>query len=189
MAELGAVDSSALVYEDGYEIEQGGVKIGTILKRLGGGAYGTVYLFSLTKGGECAAKAVSEVYTKADERRDLDKKLAVECAIAFAMGRSPFTASVRRMIVPGLPGVETTARGMLLLCDLVDRGDLEEAMGKDYRGELYSEEGAKTWPLPSVTLQILLGFRHMHARGILHQVCAEVSLFLLVVYTCHRAGF
>ena len=107
-----------------------------------------MYLFSLTKGGECAAKAVSEVYTKADKRLDLDKKLAVECAIAFAMGRSPFTASVRRMVVPGLPDMETTARGMLLLCDLVDRGDLEEAMGKGYRGELYSEEGATTWPLP-----------------------------------------
>ena len=65
---------------------------------------------------------------------------------------------------------------MLLLCDLVDRGDLEAAMGKDYRGELYSEEGAKTWPLPSVTLQILLGFFHMHVRGILHQVCAELLL-------------
>ena len=103
-----------------------------------------------------------------DKRLTLEKQLVVECGIGFAMGRSVFTASIVRMVVP-LPDVETTALGMLLLCDLVDGGDLEEAMGKDYRGKLYSEEGAK-WPMASVMLQIYLGFKHMHERGILHQV-------------------
>ena len=38
-----------------------------------------------------------------------------------------FVASVISRIIP-LPGVKSTAKGMLLLCDLVDGGDLEEAM-------------------------------------------------------------
>ena len=72
----------------------------------------------------------------------------------------------------------------MLICDLIDGGDLEEAMhsGKkrldgdlvhDYRGTLYSEEGAKTWPLISVMLQVLKGFDHIHNRGILHQVMTD----------------
>ena len=67
-----------------------------------------------------------------------------------------------------VPDEDTNVRGMLLLCDLVDSGDLEGAMGKDYRGVLYARDSK--WPLASVTLQIYVGFEHMHERGIIHQV-------------------
>ena len=40
----------------------------------------------------------------------------------------------------------------------------------DYAGELWGGPSAAKWPLASITLQIFLGFRHVHARGILHQV-------------------
>ena len=131
------------------------------------------------KESECAAKAVHEKFTAADKRHTLEKQLAAECALGFAMGRSPLTASVIRMIVPNLPDLKTNARGMLLLCDLVDEGDLEEAMGQNhYRGKLYSDQGAATWSLESVTLQNYLGFHHMHTRGILHQDFKPANLML-----------
>ena len=133
------------------------------------------------------APAKPKAFTKEDKRLILEKQLVIECAIGFAMGRSVFTASIVRMIVP-LPDVDTTARGMLLLCDLVDGGDLEEAMGKDYRGKLYSEEGAK-WPLASVMLQIYLGFKHMHERGILHQARISLVHHLSMFDGLDRAGF
>ena len=81
------------------------------------------------------------------------------------------------MIVPNTD-LKTNVRGMLLLCDLVDEGDLEEAMGKTYRGKLYSDQGAATWPLESLTLQIYMGFHHMHTRGILHQDFKPANLML-----------
>ena len=113
-AQLSTIDPSELVYKPGFVIAQGGFNIGTIDKRLGGGAMGTVYRFKLAKGGQCAAKAVSEAFTKKDKRLILEKQLVIECAIGFAMGRCVFTASIVRMVVP-LPDVETTARGMLLV--------------------------------------------------------------------------
>ena len=40
----------------------------------------------------------------------------------------------------------------------------------DYAGELWSGQSATTWPLASITLQIFLGLKHIHSRGVLHQV-------------------
>ena len=186
--------TDAVAYEDGFRITQGGDDIGTISRRLGSGSFGTVYLFNLAsrRGAtglarfarpgvqqQCAAKAVSEKFAAGERRLTLEKQLAVECSIGFAMGRTPLTASVIRMIVPNLPDLETNVRGLLLLCDLVDSGDLEEAMGKDYRGgTLYSDDGAARWPLESITLQIYLGFHFMHNRGILHQDFKPANLML-----------
>ena len=124
--DLRSEDSAAVVaYEDGFEIMQAGEIIGTMVKRLGAGSFGTVYLCLLPNGMQCAAKSVSEKFAAGEARHKVEKQLAAECSIGFAMGRSPHTASVVRMIVPD---EDTNVRGMLLLCDLVDSGDLEEAM-------------------------------------------------------------
>ena len=143
-------------YPTNFEIFQGDEKVGTIVRLLGSGSYGTVYLFDLadragqdSRGAQqCAAKAV-KAQLDAQKRASLEKAMAVECSIGFAMGRSAHAASVVRMIVPDLPDLSTNARGALLLCDYCDSGDLSEAMGKDYNGELYSEKGARVWPLAS----------------------------------------
>ena len=170
-------------YPTNFEIFQGDEKVGTIVRLLGSGSYGTVYLFDLAdragqdSAQQCAAKAV-KAQLDAQKRASLEKAMAVECSIGFAMGRSAHAASVVRMIVPDLPDLSTNARGALLLCDYCDSGDLSEAMGKDYNGELYSEKGARVWPLASVTLQIYLGMRHMHERGILHQDFKPENLML-----------
>jgi len=70
----------------------------------------------------------------------------------------------------------------MLACEKVDGVDLEENMHSgakknnklvfDYRGKLYSDEGAATWPLISILLQIFKAFDHIHGRGIIHQVLA-----------------
>ena len=105
-----------------------------------------------------------------------------KCAITLSpQGRHALIASVVRMVVP-LPGVETSAKGLLLLCELVDGGDLEEAMSSkaavrkcqpDYAGHLWDAPSATTWPLAAVTLQIFHGLKHVHERGIIHQVATE----------------
>ena len=46
------------------------------------------------------------------------------------------------------------------------KGELKD----DYSGKLYTEHGVKTWPLASITLQIMLGLKHLHEHGIIHQV-------------------
>ena len=162
-------------YEEGYKVTHDGNDVGIITARLGQGAMGTVYSVKLPDGSVCAAKAVREDFG-AKARVEMEKKLAVEVSICFAMGRSPLTASVIRMVVP-LPGVETTAKGLLLLCDLVDGGDLEEAMHsgamqageliEDYDGMMYAPRSQ--FSCASITLQIHLAFDHMHGRGIIHQ--------------------
>ena len=121
----------------------------------------------------CAVKAIREDASE-KQRGAMEKELAVEVSIGFALGRSPLVASVISMVVI-LPGVESTAKDMLLLCDLVDGGDLEEAMHsqpvkEDYLGYLYTEEGTNQWPLASLTLQIFTAFSHIHGRGVIHQV-------------------
>ena len=81
-----------------------------------------------------------------------EKQLAVEVSISFSLGRHALIASVGRMVVP-LPGGATTAKGLLLLCELVDCGDLEEAMSTkaavrrfqpDYKGTRWDEPQAST---------------------------------------------
>ena len=176
-------------YEKNFEILQGGKAIGTIVRPLGSGAYGTVYLFELgdhqagqesTEERYCAAKA-AKANLDAQGRARVEKAMAVECSIGFAMARSAHAASVVRMIVPDLPDLSTNARGALLLCDYCDSGDLKVAMGEDYKGELYTrttDDGVRLWPLASVTLQIYLGLRHMHEHGILHQDFKPENLML-----------
>jgi hypothetical protein len=121
---------------------------------------------------EVAVKAVRADFT-ATTRATLEKDIAREASAAFAIGRHALIASLIRMVVP-LPGVESTATSVLLLIDFADAGDLELMMGchKHYRqGRLYSEDGQARWPLSSVSLQIYLAFHHIHACGVLHQVC------------------
>ena len=157
-------------YAPGFKIIHEGMPIGTVGQRLGQGGLGTVYSFQLASGQRCAVKTVREDLS-VERRAELEKSLATECAIGFAMSRSPLAASVIRMIAP-IPGVESTAKGMLILCDLVDAGDLEEAMKSDtrdtrYTGKLYAKDSV--WPLPGVAWMIYQGFAHMHERGIIHQ--------------------
>lgn len=161
-------------YADGDCIIHDGIEIGKIVKRLGQGNYGTVYSLQRPNGrGICAVKAIREDASEADRIR-MEKELAIEVSIGFALGKSALVASVISMVVP-LPGVKSTAKGLLLLCDLVDGGDLEEAMHKkpeseDYNGLLYTDEGMAQWPLASITLQIFTAFAHIHSRGVIHQV-------------------
>ena len=157
---------------------------------------GTVHLFQPSGEGAvpCAAKTVrSGVSAKA--RHEMEKQLAVEVSISFVLGRHALIASVVRMVVP-LPGVATTAKGgLLLLCELVDGGDLEEAMSTkaavrkmqpDYAGTLWDAPSAATWPLASITLQIFLGFAHVHSRAIIHQ--ARERNIVVVVAVSVRSG-
>ena len=166
-------------YTNSAMIVYGGETIGEIIKRLGKGGMGAVYELRLASGKSVAAKSV-RADLKPAEQTKLEKSLAREVAIGFSAARGPQIASVIRVLIP-LPGVETTIAGLLVLCDLVDGGDLEEAMHSgerkrngelkdDYSGKLYTEHGAKTWPLASITLQIMLGLNHLHEHGIIHQV-------------------
>ena len=183
-------------YDDGYEIVDDGKSVGTIVKFLGQGAMGTVHRFLPSGEGAvpCAAKTVrADVSAKA--RVEMEKQLAVEVSISFALGRHKLIASVVRMVVP-LPGVATTAKGLLLLCELVDGGDLEEAMSTkaavrrmqpDYAGTLWDVPSAAMWPLASITLQIFLGFAHVHSRAIIHQA-RERNIVVVVVAVRVRPG-
>lgn len=94
-----------------------------------------------------------------------------------------------------MPTPDTNAKGLLLLCDLNDGGSLYSAMHssskdsqtgqltEDYRGELYNK---KLGTLGSVAIQIILGLRHMHTRGIMHQDINPVLVLFarLLVYYC-----
>ena len=175
--------SPTTVYPDNFVITADGSEIGTILRKVGQGAMGTVYQMILVHGSTCAVKTVrSDV---ADEvRAEHEKLLAIEVTFGFAMGRSPFVMTVIRMVV-ALPDIPTTANGLLLLCDFVDGGDLEEAMSTkeavrreqpDYKGKLW-QELASVWPVASITLQIFKAFEHCHAHGVFHQVLPRPSLF------------
>ena len=124
-----------------------------------------------------AAKQVTfDENASGENQLDKEKELAKEAVFGFAMGRSPFTATVIRAIVAGSL---TNAKGLLLIQDFIDGGDLEEAMSTkesvkklkpDYKGELWDEGAAATWPIASITLQIFNGFEHCHERGVFHQV-------------------
>lgn len=160
-------------YSDGEQIVHAGTPVGTVVRRLGQGNYGTVYMLRKPNKMLCAAKAIREDVNEG-ARIEMEKLLAVEVSIGFALGRSALVASVISMVVP-LPDVKSTAKGPLLLCDLVDGGDLEEAMHKqpaaeDFKGFLYTDEGMVRWPLASLTLQIFTAFAHIHSRGVIHQV-------------------
>jgi hypothetical protein len=115
-----------LKYTSGFVIEHNGERICEVVKQLGQGAMGTVYLVRRPDGSQVALKTVRED-TSAPARRSVEEKLAVEVSIGFAMGRCVLIASVVGVVVP-LPGEPTTAKGLVLLCDLVDGSDLEEAM-------------------------------------------------------------
>ena len=177
-------DPTDLNYPDDFIVSFDGVTVGTILRKVGQGAMGTVYQMRLADGSVCAAKAVrSDVSPK--ERNEREKQLAAEVTFGFTMGRSPFVMSVFRMVV-ALPGTETTAKGLLLLCAFVDGGDLEEAMSTkdavrreqpDYKGDLW-ERKSTVWPVASVTLQIFMAFEHCHDRGVFHQDFKPANLML-----------
>ena len=173
-------------YEDGFKIVHDAKEVCEIVRWLGRGAMGTVYLGKLSDGSLCAVKTVREDVS-AKDRMQHEQQFAVEASIGFAMGRHALIASVLGIIVP-LPDIVSTAKGMLLLSDLVDSGDLEEAMSTkaavakeqpDYLGTFWDEPSASKWPISTVTLQIFLGFHHIHARGVLHQVDLMYSSFSL----------
>ena len=175
----GAADTKELKYSDGFVITHDGKQVCEIERRLGQGAMGTVYLGKLPDGSRCAVKALREDKVGA-ERITMEKELAVETSIGIALARHPLIASAIGAVVP-LPGVETTAKGLLLLCDLVDAGDLEEAMSTkaavaklspDYAGTLWDDE---RWTLVSIMIQMFHGFEHIHKRGIIHQVRSRAA--------------
>ena len=169
-------------YPDNFVITDGDATIGTILRQVGQGAMGTVYEMQLSDGSICAIKSV-RADVSPEQRLEHEKQLANDVAFGFAMGRSPFIMTVFRVVV-SLPDKESTAKGVLLLCDFVDGGDLEEAMSTkaavkiekpDYKGDLW-DKNATIWPVASITLQIYMAFEHCHARGVCHQVrCCHVS--------------
>ena len=169
-------------YTDGYEIEHDGQHVCTIVRRLGKGATGTVYLGQRRDNTHFAVKTAS-ADKSASEIEKMQGQLALETSIGFAMGRHPLIATVIGVVVV-LPDSKTTAKGLLLLCEKIDCDDLEEAMSTkaavakakpDYAGKLQSEPSATTWPLTSITLQIFLGFYHVHKRGSsAQQICFVV---------------
>ena len=179
--ETGESDGASTKYEAGTAIAHGDKPFCTILRRLGAGTMGVVYLVERGghEGGRFALKTVRPT-ASARETVELEKAFATELALAFATGTSPLIASVVDALIPA-PGVETSAKGLLIMCDLIESGDLEQAMHsgaknrngdliKDYSGKLYNDQGAEVWPLASVILQIFAGLKHIHGRGIIHQV-------------------
>lgn len=162
-------------YESGDHIVHDGAEVGTITRRLGQGNFGTVYELRRVDGTLCAAKAIREDIK--ENRIKTEKELAVEVSINFALGKSALIAPALGMVIP-LPGVNSTAKGLLLLSDLVDGGDLEEAMHKqpareDYDGFLYTDKGMVRWALGSLTLQTFTAFVHIHSRGVIHQASLD----------------
>ena len=78
-------------YDEGYEIVDDGAPVGTIVRFLGQGAMGTVYLMRPHGRGDsgaplCAAKAV-RADARAAARREMEKQLAVEVSISFTLGQ------------------------------------------------------------------------------------------------------
>ena len=163
------------MYQDGFVVIQGGEYVGRMGCVIGQGAMGTVRIFLMRRRSntdmEVAVKAVRADFSSA-KRAAMEKDLALEASAAFAIGRHALIASLIRIVVP-LPGLESTAKSMLLFIDFVDAGDLELMMGarQTYRqGRLYTEEGQARWPVGSISLQIFLAFHHIHACAVLHQV-------------------
>ena len=187
-------------YQDGFVVLHDGEYVGRMGRVIGRGAMGTVRIFLMRRRSnidmEVAVKAVRADFSSA-KRAAMEKDLAHEASAAFAIGRHALVASLIRMVVP-LPGLESTAKNMLLFIDFVDAGDLELMMGtrQTYRrGRLYTEEGQARWPMASISLQIYLAFHHIHACAILHQVlrsrydsCVPLSfstVFFFTVRHCH----
>ena len=168
-------------YPPGFVISVGRSEVGTIVGKVGQGAMGDVYKMRLVDGSFCAAKTI-KADLPIEKRRKEEEKLANEVTFGFAMGRSPLVMAVIRTVM-ALPGTTTTAKGLLLLCDFVDGGDLEEAMSTkeavrkaqpDYKGDLWEAEATR-WPVASITLQIFMAFEHCHARGVSHQVRLQLK--------------
>ena len=191
--ELTSSSSGAFKYDDGFVVEYDGWTFGRVIRRLGEGAMGTVYEFDAQILGQgkvdepshvrCACKTIRS-NASTTEKIELENSLASEVAMGFACGRAPCIASVVNVLLPQ-PGIETNARGLMLLCDLIIGGDLEEAMhggatrpSEKYLGKLYSEEGMRTWPLISLLLQIFKACVHIHSHGIIHQDIKPPNLML-----------
>ena len=173
----------------GLVIEHNKKEIGKFIDRgehgwLGQGGFGTVYELELKNGLRVAAKT-ARVDGGENKVRDREKDLTTEVAILFAAGCGPQLVSVIRVLIL-LPDIDSTVTALWLLCDLADAGDLEHVMHsgqrttfgnliEDWGGDLYKEEGAHNWPLPSITFQILLGLHHLHRHSIIHQVGAQTN--------------
>jgi hypothetical protein len=163
----------------GDVITDGSETVGQIVARLGQGSMGSVFKMRDEDGTFCALKTV--VFRRQGSsvcEQSREEALVAEIAICFAAGASPQITSVKRVIIPR-PGQPNS---LMLLYDYADGGDLATALhsGKtrsngtvvqDYLGVLYLDSGAAKWPLASVMLQIFMGFRHLHDRGVIHQVC------------------
>jgi hypothetical protein len=179
--EKGGVSTGGTKFEDGHVVKYGSRTFGKVVHFLGSGAMGYVYKFDYVPAGgggtviQCALKLVRST-ANVKKESELEKALASEIAIAFACGRAVGIASVLDALIPEL-GVSEGR--LMLICDLVDGGDLEEGMHsgakrygrlvEDYDGVLYTDAGMKVWPLISIMLQIFLAFDHIHSRGIIHQ--------------------
>ena len=163
----------------GDVITDGSETVGQIVARLGQGSMGSVFKMRDEDGTFCALKTVV-LRRQGSPMHPLDlmTRFTAEIAICFAAGASPQITSVKRVIIPR-PGQPNS---LMLLYDYADGGDLATALhsGKtrgngtvvqDYLGVLYSDSGAAKWPLASLMLQIFMGFRHIHDRGVIHQVC------------------
>ena len=186
----GSSSSGGTKLEAGFVAKDGESIFGTVVGFLGAGAMGFVYDFDLVLRGtngtkRCALKTVRSTATT-KEKVELEKALASEIAICFASGRAIGISSVIDVSVP-----EGGGGSLMLACEKVDGGDLEENMHsgakkygnlvQDYRGKLYSDEGAATWPLISILLQIFKAFDHIHGRGIIHQVLSVCPCFSFLV--------
>ena len=205
-----ATRRSCRSYEDGFVVLHDGKEIGRMGRLIGQGAMGDVRSFMLRRQPrrgaapyeiEVAAKAVRADFAPT-KRATMEKALAHEASVTFALGRHVLIASMIRLVVPS-PRIDTTAKGILLLSEFVDSGDLESMMhsGKkeyngdlveDYEGKLYSDEGAKMWPLSSLTLQIYLAFHTLHTAGVIHQVRAAArrfDVFANLTFCCRRQDF
>ena len=76
------VEPEKLKYEDGFEVHYAGELIGTVEKKLGEGAYGTVYGMTAAGGERVAVKTVRfQEHMSPDQRRELNHDLAVEASM------------------------------------------------------------------------------------------------------------
>eukprot|EP00466_Bigelowiella_natans_P016412 jgi/Bigna1/37361/e_gw1.19.100.1 len=127
-----------------------------VLKKLGEGGFGKVFLAKLKRTGK------TFVVKELDCSEKENKKSAMK-EIDF----------LEKMAHPNIIGYKEWKNLIYIAMDFADGGDLEEKIKKQ-RGRYFREKKIVDW-----TIQICLALKHIHDRKILHRDIKSQNVFLM----------